>query len=189
MNNKIFKILTIVFMFGFFAVAKSSVNAVKVEEIVDGVLREGECSFIYRKHRDEMSKRYARLVSKRGKRSVSKRDLESVKFNGKIFDGFIDRIKLDDEFKELERKCGKERRDSIILVLMFKYINENSCKIFEKKGEKSKKYLMLTILSMRNEDERREDKFVVSEMGEHIRKSLMGFYKSLETDCFFELIQ
>lgn len=174
MNNKIFKILTVVFMFIFLAVAKSGVNAVKVEEIVDGVLREGKCSFIYKRHKDE----------------VSKTDWKkNLKFDGKILSEFIDKIKSSDEFKKLEARCGKERRDNIILVLMFKYIYENSHEIFKKKGEKLKEYLIFAILSMRNERERREDKVVAGKVGEYKKRLLMGFYKSLEKDCFFELIQ
>ncbi len=166
MNNKIFKILTIVLLFGFLAVAKNNVSAVKMEKIVEKLWRERRsCTEEYREYQDEILK---------FERSRSK---------------LIREIKTSTEFWEFVETCDKRTSpDSMLFVFVFKYINENSSKIFGKEGEEFKKILILKILSMRSKEESREDKFVSGKMGEHIKSSLIRYYKSLEMKSFLESV-
>lgn len=162
MNNKIFKILTIVFMFGFFAVSTGSVSAATVGEIVS-VLQKEKCS------KEKHSKEKCFLGYKKYKDEV-------FKFENRPQERLICEIELSEEFKNLEAKYGKEWHDNILLILLFKYINENSSKIFGKEGEEFKRVLISEILSMRNKEERRGDKFIAGKMGEPVKCSLICCY-------------
>ncbi len=154
MNNKIFKILTVVFMFVFLAVAKNSVSAVKTEKIVKKLWIK-RCFYIeeYCKYQDEI-----------------------LKFEGSC-SKLIHEIKTSTEFWKFVESCDKRiSLDSMLFIFVFKYINENSSEILGKEGEGFKRALILNILSMRSKEERREDKFVAGKMGEDVKSSLIRYY-------------
>ncbi len=157
-NNKFSKIFAIPFVFMIFILSCVSVKAVPVE-------------FILNKLQGEKN----RLPSD------SRMYYEEI-LNPDI-SGLKEKIKQSAMYQDFISRCRKKvTEDSIIFVFLFKYIREfdflKSCK----KSEECKSEIIHKILSMRDKEERRSDKFTAKEIDKSLCIDLTVHYKALEMD-------